>query len=167
MCSALRQVERYQRAQRWLDPLSPQPSFGIAFSSQNTVYSEIQRAFRRVASSQLFTPLPAQRASLDTLHGPLRAPSAGAEFVLVEARQLKQVARLEEVLRTEAAQLNSQCSLYVLEAALLLCLIDALAGCSPRHRPARASHCRTSAWPCTMCVRERCGNALCCCGSCA
>jgi hypothetical protein len=95
-----RKLEGYER---WMYPDRIDPNFGVAGSSQEDY---IRKSYRRLASSNLFNPLPQGDVSLNELHRPMPAPSR--KFVLVEEARLEELSKFENVLRDEKSRLGEQ-----------------------------------------------------------
>lgn len=80
-----------------LEPLAPGTSTELA----------LKRSFRRVSSSQVFMPLQPGDVRLSELHD--IAPGNNRKFVVVEESRLRELTKLENVLRQEKEKLGDQC----------------------------------------------------------
>ena len=96
------ELESYEK---WMNPEKIDPNFGVSGDTQE-VY--IRRSYRRIASSQLFNPLPSKDVSLNELHA--KMPNPRKNYVLVEESRLEELSKFENVLRDEKERLGEQCA---------------------------------------------------------
>jgi hypothetical protein len=89
--------------QQWLSPTKIDPTFGVRGSSENASFT---RAYRRLASSSLFTGTSAKDTPLNHLQ---EKQGFGKNFVLVEESRLQELIKLDEALQKERHLLGQQC----------------------------------------------------------
>eukprot|EP01032_Pedospumella_encystans_P008892 gene8892-10510_t len=87
----------------WLHGDRVDPDFGLTGDSQELT---IRRAFRRIESSTLFTPVTKQNASLAEI---VPNNNQSKRYVVVEESRLQELTKLEGTLRKEKELLGEQC----------------------------------------------------------
>jgi len=100
-----------KRSDHWLDPSSIDPNFGI---SGNSKEASVKKSFRRIESNNLFMPPKIDRSSSfnikDSKHNTKYDLMHPSKFLLVEESRMKELIRIEKILRHEREMIGHECA---------------------------------------------------------